>query len=209
MGLGGASAARTFLGRYPKMDMVAAEIDPKVVELAREWFGVPEERMDVRVMDGRQLFKRGDTPTCRVVLMDAYSASRYGAWIPWHLTTEEFFQEVRERMPEGGVLAYNVIGNLEGASSWPVQAIAKTLKAVFPSVWALPIPESRNVVLFAFTSPPHPKTDWASLVARGGGPMLLRDLAGRMAPEVRTPNAIPVLRDDFAPIDVPGLAVGP
>ncbi|MBC8514796.1 fused MFS/spermidine synthase [bacterium] len=209
VGLGGASAARTFLARYPQMEMVAAEIDPKVEELAQKWFGIPSERMEVRIQDGRQMFKREGAPTCKVVLLDAYSASRYGAWIPWHLTTKEFFTEVRGQMPEGGVVAYNVIGQVDGASSWPVQAIAKTMGTVFPSVWALPIPESRNVVLFGFTTPQDEDTDWSTLVGWGGAPELLRQLTSRMTLEIPQSKGIPILVDDFAPIDLPGLMIGP
>ncbi|MCH7493221.1 fused MFS/spermidine synthase [bacterium] len=209
LGLGGGSAARTFLARYPETMVVVAEIDPVVQRLAETFFYLPtdEPRLEVRLVDGRQLFKRQNAPTCDIVLVDAYSASRHGAWIPWHLTTREFFAEVVARMPEDGILAYNVIGSLAEAGSWQVQAITKTLRTSFADVWALPVTTSRNVVLLAFRQPPPGPEGWGPRLQARGAPLRLVWLASLLTSRIPEGVSVFVLTDEYAPIDMPGLMV--
>lgn len=209
LGLGGGSAARTFLARYPETTIVVAEIDPMVKRLAETYFFLPadEPRLEVRLVDGRQLFKREGAPTCDLVLVDAYSASRHGAWIPWHLTTREFFAEVVARMAPDGILAYNVIGSLAEAGSWQVQAITKTLRTSFSEVWAVPVSSSQNVVLLAFRERPQGPEGWGPRVQERGGPLRLVWLAGLLTAQIPEGSSVPLLTDEYAPIDLPGLMV--
>lgn len=211
LGLGGGSAARTWLARHAEWNVVVAEVDPLVLDVAQRWFHLPaegeDERLGVRLMDARQMFRRDPDLVCDVVLVDAYSASRHGAWIPWHLATREFFSEVRAHMPDDGILAYNVIGTLDRAGSWPVQAITKTLRTQFDTVWALPVETSINVVLFAFGQAPEGPEGWRHRVEQAGAAPRLGALAPLLTSRVPEGATVPVLTDEYAPIDVPGLMV--
>ncbi len=67
-----------------------------------------------------------------LIILDAYVQGRYGSSIPQHLVTKEFFELVRDHLTTNGVVAYNVIGSLEGSRADVVGALYQTLKSVFP-----------------------------------------------------------------------------
>jgi len=209
VGLGGGSAIRTFIDRYKEGKVVVAEIDPVVEAVAIEYFGIPEtENLEINIIDGRQMFKRKGAPKCDTALIDGYSTSRYGAYIPWHLTTKEFFAEIKKTMPEDGVIAYNVIGTIEGKSSNNVKMIAKTILENFDYVLAIPIAETFNVVLFGFNG------NYEDYFYRIQNFRLEKDQKYKnllrlsyLLKEVPISKKIPILSDEWAPMDMPGLMV--
>src|SRR5690606_19206100 len=84
------------------------------------------------------------------VVLDAY----YSDSIPFHLTTQEFFQEVREALAPGGIVISNVISALAGRDAAFLAALVRTLETVFPQVYLFPAepapPDVRqNVIVVA------------------------------------------------------------
>jgi len=149
IGLGGGSAQRSFEHYYPGVTINTVEIDPTVVEVARQYFGYKEsERQKVHVEDGR-MFLRRSTARYDLLILDAYVQGRYGASIPQHLATQEFFELARTHLTTNGILAYNVIGTLTSWRAEIVGAIYRTLNSVFPRVYIFPAQTSLNVVLVA------------------------------------------------------------
>lgn len=148
IGLGGGSAANVFAWRGWRVD--AVEIDPVVVRVAREHFGLREGQVEVTEMDGRRYLQ--SAPGERdVIYFDAYGSSA----IPFHLITEETFGLARAKLAPGGML----VVNLESAG-WDhaiVRSVAATLRVHFSHVVALPIaePPTRrgNLILFAADRP--------------------------------------------------------
>ena len=65
-------------------------------------------------------------------------------YIPWHLTTQEFFGEVKAHLEEDGVMAMNV-GRAPDDRRL-VDAITATLLTVFPTVHAIDVPGSFNTI---------------------------------------------------------------
>jgi spermidine synthase len=110
--------------------------------VARQYFALREPNINVIVGDGRYQFNRLSGPY-DVVTIDAYKVP----YIPWHLTTREFFGEVRSRLTDDGVLAINV-GRVPDDRRL-VDAMAATLEVVFPSVHAIDVPGSLNTILVA------------------------------------------------------------
>ncbi|HEU5323864.1 MAG TPA: fused MFS/spermidine synthase, partial [Methylomirabilota bacterium] len=103
------------------------EIDPKIAESARRWFGfdLPAER--VHLMDGR-VFLDGDRSTpYDYLVLDAF----LGDEAPWHLFTVEALQRARTRLAPGGVLLVNYT-SLSGGEE--LRAVGATLRRVFPHV---------------------------------------------------------------------------
>ena len=79
------------------------ELDPAIVEAGRDYFALDDPNINIIVGDGRyELNQLSDTYD--VITLDAYKVP----YIPWHLTTREFFQEVRAHLAADGVLAINV-----------------------------------------------------------------------------------------------------
>lgn len=149
IGLGGASAQRQWAAWYPQVEFETVEIDPVVVRVAREFFHLqtgPTQR--VAVEDGR-LYLRRSRQQWDVILVDAYTENRYGAFIPYHLATREFFEIVRDRLTTNGVLAYNAIGTLNAWHSDVIGSLHQTMAAVFPQVYLFPASSSQNIVLVA------------------------------------------------------------
>jgi spermidine synthase len=90
-----------------------------------------------------------DTQASRfdVVVLDAYRQP----YIPFHLTTKEFFSQVNAHLNPGGVVAVNV--GRTATDYRLVDALASTMAAVFPSVLLVDDPNYANTVVYASTSP--------------------------------------------------------
>jgi spermidine synthase len=152
IGLGGGSAQRAYAHYYPHVTVTTAEIDPAVVEVAKQFFRFEQttsQRVDVS--DGRVFLRRSEMKY-GVILVDAYVANRYGSFIPYHLATKEFFELAASHLTTNGVIGYNVIGNLRGWRADLLGAIYKTMKSAFPQVYLFPAKESQNVVIIGTRS---------------------------------------------------------
>jgi spermidine synthase len=208
IGLGGASAQRSYQHYYPQVGVETAELDPMVVHVAREHFGYKVTGTHrVRVEDGRVHLRRSST-LYDAVLVDAYVKGRYGSSIPYHLATKEFFDLANQRLATNGVLAYNVIGTLDAWQADILGSLYKTMKTVFPQVYLFPASTSQNVVMIAVKS--DQRLNAASLQRRAdalvqSGRIRLptfrtRLRALRLAPPASF-NQSKTLTDDFAPVD--------
>lgn len=107
-----------------------AEIDPDVVALGREHFGLTDGDADgpwVVVGDGRAwLAALPSAPHFDVLLVDAFANEIY---MPFHLGTREFLELARARLADGGLLAMNV--HAVGADAPNLVALENTLATVF------------------------------------------------------------------------------
>src|SRR2546428_8004296 len=79
--------------------------------------------------------------------MDAYRQP----YIPFHLTTREFFSEVRDHLTPGGVAVVNAG---RSASDYRlVDALASTMAAVYPNVFLVDVPAFSNTLLYGTMEP--------------------------------------------------------
>jgi spermidine synthase len=211
IGLGGGSAQRAFEHYYPGVRIETVEIDPVVVQVAKDYFKFKEsERQKVHVADGR-VFLRRSRARYDLIILDAYLGGRYGSSIPQHLATKEFFELVRDHLTTNGVVAYNVIGTTSGWHAGIMGAIYRTLKTVFPQVYLFPARSSQNVVVLATMTGLKP--DLYTLRQRAAVLMQTRRVTmpafrerlemfqGQPPPSAASS---PVLTDDYAPVE--GLA---
>jgi spermidine synthase len=208
IGLGGSSIQRSYNAYYPQVKTETAELDPKVLQVARDYFRFKEsENMKVIIGDGRMHLRRSQKKY-DLILLDAYTANRYGFYIPYSLTTREFFALAHEHLSDNGVLAYNVIGSIRGTRESVVGAIYRTLKTSFPHVYMFPAIGSRNVVLIATKSAVpvtlpqlEHRADALIQSKRITLPTFkLRLRRFRQGPPASAANST-VLTDDFAPVD--------
>ncbi|MDP2401668.1 MAG: fused MFS/spermidine synthase, partial [Actinomycetota bacterium] len=110
LGLGGGSVSKRYWRDYPEIHVDSVEVDPVVVDVAREYFGLPEDpRLEVFAEDGRR-YVQATERTYDIVIIDAYNADS----MPYHLTTADFFGEIEAVLNPGGVVAYNIISSVEG-----------------------------------------------------------------------------------------------
>ena len=135
IGLGGGSVVKRMWRDYPETRIDAVEIDPEVVAIARELFELPDDdRINVAVGDGRE-FLRDCGQTYDLVIVDAFDDDH----VPVHLTTEQFFCEVRDHLTQDGVLAFNAIGMVHGDHSKPFRSLHRTISNVWKNVWMFPV----------------------------------------------------------------------
>jgi len=211
IGLGGGSTQKAFLARYPDITVHTVEIDPQVLQVAREYFALPESsRHQVTIEDGRRFLARPG-PAYDAILVDAYLVDYFGAYAPFHLATREFFTAAKQRLADGGVLAYNVIWSSLSWNDASARAMYKTMGSVFDAVYLLPARRSRNLVMVGFSGPGAP--DLAALRrnasavdrARGRLPVSIGSLAGQIVLRNLDVSRVPVLTDDYAPVETLGL----
>jgi spermidine synthase len=138
IGLGGGAVPKRFETVYG-IDMVVVEIDPKMEEVARKFFGFGG---DVYIQDGRYFVQNTDK-RYDIIILDAYS----GYTPPAHLFTREMFEEINKKLAEDGVLAVTTLGFFGDELD---KSIFYTLKAVFPHVYVFPVKRGLgNIVFFA------------------------------------------------------------
>jgi spermidine synthase len=173
------------------------EIDPRMVDMARKWFGyAPKGR--VVVGDARAELERGGTRRWDFVVLDAFGAESP----PAHLFTEESFAKIRAVMPPDGVLAVNLVSLVHGPEGDGWRSTYKTLSRVYPHVRAFvavePIDDLANILFFASAGPLDAPASAVPPRARAdAAAMLLREIK----PEEDEERRALAMNDDHAPLE--------
>lgn len=185
VGLAAGTIPKQFTEVFGAIPIDGIELDPEVVEVGREFFALEEPNIQVIIGDGRYELNRLET-RYDLITLDAYKVP----YIPWHLTTREFFSEVRERLTDEGVLAVNV--GRAPRDRRLVEAITATLLEVFPVVHTVDVPGSLNSVLVATVKPTESKNLGINLQQLEGAspPLLLRSM------QVASENLVPTVAGD-------------
>ncbi len=146
IGLGGGSLPRAFNHLWPEAEITSVEIDVAVVKAAQKWFGYAENaRIKTGIADARVFVKRAlkNKQQWDLVVLDAFN----GDYIPEHLMTREFLEEVRGVLASGGKVIANTF-----STSKLYHHESTTYAAVFPELKMLRA-EGGNRVLIASMAP--------------------------------------------------------
>jgi spermidine synthase len=198
LGMGAGRSIQASRAVAPELEVDAVEIDPEVVRVAREYFGLPQNdpRLRVHIADARPWLAAHPMKS-DIVHIDLFQG---GPYVPFYLTTVEFFTMVRSSLAEGGVLIVNVLD--KSPKQELLQAMGATLRQVFPTVQRLST-QGGNHLLFAFAE----KRDLPETVARlkgAAGPPWVQELARIAAIEMvefeSRPGAV-IFTDDRAPVE--------
>ena len=104
LGHGGGSLAKWLAKYWPELELDVVEMDPSVVKAAAQYFDyTPPENHHVVVQDART-FLRNNSTRYDVVWVDVFARHL----IPFHVTTQEFFEELREHVSPEGAIAVNL-----------------------------------------------------------------------------------------------------
>ena len=196
VGLAAGTIPKQFTRVFGPIPIDGIELDPAIVETGRRYFDLNEPNIQAHIGDGRNVLERLPGPY-DVITVDAYKVP----YIPWHLTTREFFGMVNERLSETGVLAINV-GRVPNDRRL-VDAVAATLATVFPTVHAIDVPGTLNTILVATRQPTTIGNLRANLAAlpAAADPLLRDTLALAVANVVPVALDGPVMTDDRAPVE--------
>jgi spermidine synthase len=196
VGLAAGTIARQYSAAFGPIPIDGMEIDPGIVDVGRRLFDMNEPNLNVIIQDGRWAMAHS-THTYSVVGVDAYRLP----YIPWNLTTREFFLDVRAHLSSEGVLVINVGRTFTDRRL--IEAMAGTLESVFPSVYVVDIPNTFNSILYATVQPTQAGNLSANLaLLPPSTPALLRDAVTRAVTNLQpTPNSTTVFTDDLAPVE--------
>jgi predicted membrane-bound spermidine synthase len=197
IGLAGGTIARQMLESFPDAHVDGVEIDGDVVEVGKKYFDDDDPRISPIVMDGR-IFLQLTDKKYDLVMMDAYRQP----YIPFHLVTVEFFEQVRDHMNDDAVLAVNV-ASVRGVSRTLAAMIYRTMKEVFPTVVLVDATNSNDVII-AMTK----EKDYnigATHIAKYGDARGLGTIKKRLPKRILGPvegwETARVLTDDQAPVE--------
>jgi len=146
IGLAAGTTARQATAVYGGIPIDGYEIDPKIVEVGREYFGMTMPNLIVHITDGRWGLEHSDH-LYDIIAVDAYRPP----YIPPNLTTREFFQICADHLTPNGVLAVN-IGRAPGDRRL-INDLGATILTVLPSAHVMDIPGTFNSMLFATKQP--------------------------------------------------------
>ena len=122
------------IGRYfPQTRIDAVELDGALTKVGRELFDLRGPNLHTYTADARP-WLYATTRRYDVILVDAYRQP----YIPFYLTTQEFFALVRDHLEPGGLVVVNV-GHPQGSTSLE-KALSATMRAAFgyDAVWRDP-----------------------------------------------------------------------
>lgn len=194
LGLGGGTAVRLFAAAYPHARIDGVEIDPAVISVARRYFDMREPRLTTYADDARYFLLTHDR-RYDVVVVDAFRQP----YIPFQLTTSDFFHLVRRHLSRDGVVAVNA--GHTATDFRLVNAIARTMATVFPSVYIIDVPGTINSVVVAGNHPSSRATLRQNAIRAGGISQTVALKALRDGHIRRAPGTGTVFTDDLAPVE--------
>jgi spermidine synthase len=191
LGNAAGTTSRAYEEFFPRTRVDGVEIDSELSEIGRRWFAMDNPRLHLYHEDARPFLRRIDA-RYDVISVDAYRQP----YIPFYLTTVEFFETARDRLAPGGVLIVNV-GHPKGQDDLE-KVLSATIGEVFPHVMRDPI-ESTNTLLVASAAPLSAERIGAAAPSL---PPALRPTAYAAAARLAAPlRGGDVYTDDKAPVE--------
>jgi len=198
VGLAAGTAARQATAVYGDIPIDGWEIDPVIVEVGRQYFGMTMPNLNVFIEDGRYGLEHSPEKY-DILAVDAYRPP----YIPPHMTTREFFEIAASHLTPRGILAINV-GRAPGDRSL-INGLSTTLATIFPSIHVMDIPGTLNSMVYATMQPTTPEAFLANLARLSADPsvhpLLIQSMTAvysNLQPGYETTT---VFTDDRAPIE--------
>lgn len=146
IGLGAGTISKQITAGYGPVPIDGVEIDGEIVRVGRDYFAMNEPNLNVIVADGRYVL-RTTTTEYDLIAVDAYEQP----YIPFQLTTQEFFTEVSDALTPEGVAVMNV-GRTK-TDYRLVDVMASTMKSVFSYVYVLDTDRYANSMVIGTNMP--------------------------------------------------------
>lgn len=198
IGLAAGTTARQATAVFGDIPIDGYEIDPAIIEVGQEYFGMTMPNLNAIAADGRWGLSKSEYQYS-LIAIDAYRPP----YIPWHLTTVEFFELTRDHLTEDGVLVINV-GRSNNDRSL-IDALVTTLSEVYTSIHVMDIPYTFNSMVFATVQPTTLDNlidNYAALIQDPDvNPLLITAIERTALNYHELPEPTIVFRDDKAPVE--------
>lgn len=198
----GIGAMPGYMNRYyPEVNIDVVEIDPDIIQVAKEYFYFKEnERLKVHPGDARQFIKRSKRKY-DIIFLDAYQSD----YIPFHLTTVEFLREVKSRLKDNGAVVSNILSPNRNKF---FDSMIMTYKKAFPYLYIFKGKRSGNFIFIVTKSSDLKDKD--GIEAAAGKLQALKqfdidlaETASRLEYSMAYEwSRADILTDDFAPVNL-------
>lgn len=198
IGLAAGTLARQATAVFGPIPIDGFEIDPEIIKVGKTYFDMNEPNLNAVAEDGRWGLEHS-SQKYTLIGVDAYRPP----YIPWHLTTFEFFQIVHNHLTEDGVLAINVGRAPEDRRL--IDGLVGTIRNIFPSVYVMDVPDTFNSIVYATVQPTditYLHHNLLYLYTRADiHPLLIHAMEKAVVFQQPLPETITVFTDDKAPIE--------
>ncbi len=184
---------------YPQVKTDAVEIDPKIVDFSKKYFGLKNDEATIYETDGRTFLADKNCGMYDVIMVDAY----HDITIPFHMATKEFFTEVSEHLKPGGVIILNI--NMKSKGDNPInQYLSQTVKSVMKQVYTCELKTSTNVLLFA-SNDSNMLSNFENNISKFDSSNPLKKVSQSVKENlVQITKSELIFTDDIAPVEVLG-----
>lgn len=203
LGMGGGGLGIYMHSLKPSLMVDHVDVDQAVADLAVEFMGFePGEHHRLTVMDGRRFLNSQPERRWDLIFVDTY----IGHSIPFHLTTREFYSEVRQHLNPGGILGVN---SLRAIDSPLGLGLAKSISSSFQQLYFFKSPGGGNTILLATNSKDRKDADELRAAARRLDPdfvaaeptLSMSEIADMYIPMELNLSQAEVLTDRYAPVN--------
>jgi spermidine synthase len=140
LGNAAGTMARAYGHFFPATRIDGVEIDGELTAIGRRYFDLHAPHLRTFAEDARPYLRRA-SGGYDAIFVDAYRQP----YIPFYLTTQEFFDLCRRRMAPGGALVINV-GHPDGSTELE-RDLTRTLRTVFPTVLRDPVRPTNTLLV--------------------------------------------------------------
>lgn len=198
IGLAGGTIARQATEVFGKIPIDGFEIDPEIIKVGEKYFGMTMDNLNAVPIDGR-IGLAQSKHLYTIISIDAYRPP----YIPWHLTTYEFFKDVNNHLEEDGVLVINVGRAPEDRRL--IDGLVGTINGLFQSIYIMDVPNTFNSIIYATVQPTQVDylfENYLILVNRDDlHPILEQAVAKTITNMQPLPSSDIFFTDDLAPIE--------
>lgn len=140
----------TIAGHFSEKRFKVAELDDKIVELSKRYFGYRKD--NVIVGDGRHILGSEEPHAYDYIILDAFTDKG----TPWHLTSNEFFRITRDKLDSRGSIIMNLMG--KGKNDKLISAIHTTLSEEYAYTKSFSLPseglnDMQNIIIIGRDKP--------------------------------------------------------
>jgi len=202
IGGGGYVLPRYFEVTYPESRIEVIEIDPAVTRAVYQYLGLwADSRIVTFNEDARMRVPRLEPGRYNVVVGDAFN----DVSVPYHLTTREFNESVRDLLAPGGVYVVNIVDRPHSGEF--LRSFVHTMRQTFPHVTLLNADgnwfnDLRSTTVVMGSNIEITRNDLDEAARRMGKAAATAHLiAPAVLEELVTERRATLLTDDHAPVD--------